>query len=145
MLSNRIKKIEILTLILITLALIGYWWARGHVWLPIYGSNVSVNGRSLAKYPGSDYSCFRSLREDIFCPHQDHGQQYLISLNRKEISVVSEDEDYTDFAAFLYTSKDIANLNSLSTKRKLPDTQLMFGNGFIEFNPPENGHWHISN
>jgi len=150
-----LKKIKFTTaekLILILLACIGlgYWWVSGHVLFRIDDNKVSINGRSLTE--GSDYSCFKSLAGDIFCYHQDHGTQYFISPNNREVSAISEGADVGYMEVILISSGARNRFETSGVKQRLPESNLVIGNGFVEFTPtitewksPEVQRWHISN
>jgi hypothetical protein len=121
------------------------WRVVGHVWFRIDDSKVSINGKTLATYPGSDYSCFKSLRGDIFCYHQDHGTQFLISPRKREVSTIDESADVNYFEFVVFSD----DFDRSGVKHTLPD-QLTLGNGFVEFAPsvtefksPEPQRWRI--
>ncbi len=139
----RFSKAEKIALVTLICLLLGFWLASGHIWLSVNSHSVSIDSRSLSE--GSDYSNFRSLNEDVFCYHQDHGAQYLISPKRNEVSVISESEEVTIFPDFiLLSNRALASLED-ANKKRLPDAKLVIGNGYIEFVGIHNERWHISN
>lgn len=150
---RRIKFTNTEKLILVVLACLfsGYWWVIGYVWFRIDNHNVSINGRSLAEAEGSDYFCFKSLSENIFCYHQDHGTQYLISPVNKEVSIISQEVNVDYLEVILIAGGARDGFKDSSFKKKLSDTPIVVGNGFVEFTPsitewksPEVQRWRIS-
>jgi len=145
----KFTRAEKLILILLACLSLGYWWVIGHVWFRIDNHKISINGRSLAE--GSDYSCFKSLGGDIFCYHQDHGTQYFISPKNNEVSTISEDAD-VGYMEFILISGGARNgFENSGVKQRLPDSNMVIGNGYIEFTPsvtewksPDVERWHIS-
>ncbi len=91
-----------------------------------------------------DYLPGKSLNGDIFLRNQDHGTQFLISVDKKEVSVIREDEDFFDFGLLTYTRDDISNLENSKIKQKLLNPNLIVEDKFVEFTSEEGKRWHIS-
>lgn len=91
-----------------------------------------------------DYLPGKSLNGDVFLRNQDHGTQYLISARKKEVSIISEDEDFFDVAILTYTHDDLTNLENPDIKRKLLNPNLVVESRFVEFTSADGERWHIS-
>ena len=144
----RFTMAEQVVLILMACLSLGYYWTKGHVWFGIANNKISVNGTPLAE--GSDYSCFKSLRGDIFCFHQDHGTQYLISPKDNEVSVIDDGVNIVYLEAIV-VSGIRRGIDDPSITHNIPDNRLIVGKDFVEFTPsvtewrfPKEEHWHIS-
>jgi len=84
------------------------------------------------------------LFDYLLLRNQDHGIQFLISVKKKEVSVISENEDFLDVVFLTYTQDDITNLENSKIKQKLLNPNLIVGDRFVEFTSEDGEHWHIS-
>lgn len=143
LIDERFVKAEAPALILLVLLLLTCQWASGRIWLRFDENKVFINSRSLSA--GSDYSIFRSLNGDIFCSHQDHGAQCLISPAKNEVSVISQSEDVTWLDIVLLSDNALTDLEYGSARKKLPAPNLLFENGTVEFTGIYGERWRILN
>ncbi len=135
----RLTISEKLALVLLIVSILSYWWASNHIWLPVNFHNVYVNGKPLYEL---DYSIFKSLSGDIYCYHQDHGKEYLVSLKKKEVTF-SEDEDVYNYELMLYVPKAIPAPTNLNPRQIMPDSKLVIDSSFVEFTGVYGERWHI--
>ena len=132
---------KLIVVALVCGAILGYRWIASHIWFAS-DCKLFVNGSfSPMLY---DYLPGRSLHGDIFLRNQDHGTQYLISVKRREVSVISEDEDFVDIGFLTYTHDALSDFYNPKLKTKVANANLVVENSFVEFSPSENERWRIS-
>ena len=124
------------------LAVFSYRWISFHIWFPLNDCNILADGKFSPMF--YDYLPSRSLSGEILLRNQDHGTQFLISIVKKEVSVISEDEDFLDVVFLTYTQDDITNLENSKIKQKLLNPNLIVGEKFVEFTSKGGERWHIS-
>ena len=133
---------KLFLVVLLCSGILAYRWISSHVWFASSDCKLLVNGSfSPMLY---DYLPGRSLNGDIFLRNQDHGTQYLISVKRREVSVISEDEHFIDIGLLTYTQDALTGFENPRLKTKLSNPNLLVGNRFVEFNASENEPWHVS-
>jgi hypothetical protein len=121
---------------------LAYRWISFHIWFPHNDLKILVNGSFNPML--SDHLPGKSLNGDIFLRNQDHGPQYLISVKKKEVSIICEDEGYIDLGLLTYTHDALTNLDNPKIRTKLSDPGLVIGDRSVEFVPAEGERWHIS-
>jgi len=127
----------------ISFTTIAYRWTSHHIWFSIDHSEILVDGKFNPML--YDYMPGKSLNGDIFLRNMDHGTEYLISPQKKEVSVISEDYDFIDIDFLTYTRDDLVNYKYSKVKKTvLPNANLVVGNRFVEFTSPEGEHWHVA-
>jgi hypothetical protein len=134
---------RIVVVALICLGILAYRWVSFHFWFPLNNCQILVNG-DLNHPVLYDYEPGKSLNGDIFLRNQDHGTQYLISVKKNEVSVISEDEDFVDFGVLTLTRDDLSNLENSEVKVRLSNPSLFVGDRVVEFTSAEGERWHIS-
>jgi hypothetical protein len=122
--------------------ILAYRWVSSHIWFPVNDCKILVNGSSNPML--SDYLPGRSLNGDIFLRNQDHGTQYLISMKRREVSIISENEDFIDVGLLTYTHHALTNFDNPKIKTEVPNATLVIGDRFVEFSSSEGARWHVS-
>jgi hypothetical protein len=123
-------------------AILANHWVGSHIWFAFNDSELLVNGSVNPML--FDYLPGKSLNGGIFLRNQDHGTQYLISLSRREVSVISEDEEFLDLGFLTYTHDALADFENPKLKTKLAKPNLVIGNRFVEFSASENERWRFS-
>ncbi len=83
---------KILLIGLVCIAVFTYRWISFHIWFPLNDCTILADGAFSPMF--YDYLPGKSLNGDIFLRNQDHGTQFLISVDKKEVSVIREDEDF---------------------------------------------------
>ena len=78
--------------------------------------------------------CFRVIRK----------VEYRISVRKREVSVISEDEDFIDVGVLTYTHDALTDLENPKLKTKIPNPNLVVGDRFVEFNVSDNERWRVS-
>lgn len=124
--NTKVKKSLVIVLALLFL---GYWWFSTHIWFRIDDRKITVNQLSKPY----DYSCFKSLRGNIFCHHQDNGAEYLIVPKDNEIYAVNG-EEIIYLEGIVISSTFSNSLNNSKVIQKLPD-EIIEGENFIQFTP----------
>ena len=112
-----------------------YWWASNRVWFPFAERSILVDGKPLI----DDYVPVKSLSGDLFLRNQDHQTQYLVSLKKREVSIISEDYNFID-VGILFTSQNLADTDAPNITSKL-NTDLTVDGGFIEFTDIQGRRW----
>jgi len=130
---------RVLIVALACLSLLAYRWVSLHIWFPL-DCQLLVDD----KFKPVDYLPGKSLNGDIFLRNQDHGTQYLISVKNKEVSVISEDEDFIDVGFLTYTHDVLASLEDSKIKQRLAEPNLSVGAGVVEFAASNGERWRIS-
>ena len=135
----KIRVFGILIPTLLILLAFGYWFASNRVWFPFDERSVLVDGKSLM----DDYVPVKSVAGDLFLRNQDHQTQYLVSLKNGDVSIISEDYNFTDIG-ILFTNKALAYENAPNIKTKL-NTDLTIGKKFVEFTDVRGRRWRVPN
>jgi hypothetical protein len=121
------------------LSVFAYRLVSLHIWLPL-DCQILVDG----KFKPADYLPVKSLNGDIFLRNQDHGTQFLISVKKKEVSVISEDEDFIDVGFLTYTHDALTNLEDSKIKQGVVEPNISVSAGVVEFTSSKGERWRIS-
>lgn len=130
---------RIIIVALACLSLFAYRWVSSHIWFPL-DCQITINH----KFKPADYLPGKSLNGDIFLRNQDHGTQYLISVKKKEVSAISEDEGFIDIGFLTYTRDALTSLEDSKIKQTIVESNFRAGAGAVEFTSTEGERWHIS-
>jgi len=133
---------KVFLVLLVCSGILAYRWTSSHIWFASNDCKLLVNGSFNPML--YDYLPGRSLNGDIFLRNQDHGTQYLISIRKREVSVIAEDEDFIDIGVLTYTHDALTDFENPRLKTKVSNPNLLVGDRFVEFNVSDNERWRVS-